>query len=232
MPQDRLVPVHAMRIYGDEPGARLEFDAYGAGVPALAWIVEDAVLQDALWQGGLARREVFAPASLRSSGRFRRRACCCGSTMAGKWPGSSLSAPMARSRSCARRRASRRPKATTARARWWRTSAAESRTATSPTNGSSAAPVLALLPLPGAHVSMVWSLPASEAATGVRGWKAKRCAAKLSTLRSGELGELALVTPPRSYPLRRLWRRSAWSRRASRSPATPGTSSIRSPGRD
>ena len=42
MPQDRLVPVHAMRIYGDEPGARLEFDAYAAGVPALAWIVEDA----------------------------------------------------------------------------------------------------------------------------------------------------------------------------------------------
>ena len=60
MPPDRLVPVHSMRIYGDEPGASLEFDAYAAGVPALAWIVEDALLQDALWQGLDA--EVFAPA--------------------------------------------------------------------------------------------------------------------------------------------------------------------------
>src|SRR5688572_2317836 len=61
MPQDRLVPVHAMRIYGDDPAARLEFDAYAAGVPALAWIVEDAVLQDALWHG--LEAELFAPAA-------------------------------------------------------------------------------------------------------------------------------------------------------------------------
>src|SRR5918999_780474 len=59
MPAERLVPVHAMRIYGDEASS-LEFDAYGAGVPELAWIVEDAVLQDALWQG--LEVDIFAPA--------------------------------------------------------------------------------------------------------------------------------------------------------------------------
>ena len=44
-----MAPVHGMRIYGDE-SSLLEFDAYSAGVPALAWIVEDARLQAALWR--------------------------------------------------------------------------------------------------------------------------------------------------------------------------------------
>ena len=49
MPAARLTPVHAMHIFGD--GARLEFNAYDAGVPELAWIVEDSALQEALWAG-------------------------------------------------------------------------------------------------------------------------------------------------------------------------------------
>ena len=65
---ERLAPVHEMRIYGDAPGGRLEMDAYRAGVAELAWIVEDRVLQGALWsalgtQDGL---EIFAPASCAS----------------------------------------------------------------------------------------------------------------------------------------------------------------------
>jgi len=47
---DRLSPVHAMRVYGDGD-SRIEFDAYRAGVAALAYIVEDSALQDALWEG-------------------------------------------------------------------------------------------------------------------------------------------------------------------------------------
>ena len=60
IPRERVVPVHAMRIYGDDPAASLEFDAYGAGVPELAWIVEDALLQDALWDG--LEAAIVAPA--------------------------------------------------------------------------------------------------------------------------------------------------------------------------
>ena len=63
MPQQRLVPVHAMRIYGDHASS-LEFDAYGAGVPEIAWIVEDALLQDALWRD--LEVEVLAPAQCAS----------------------------------------------------------------------------------------------------------------------------------------------------------------------
>ena len=49
MPQERLVPVRAMRIFGDY-ASKIEFDAYNAGVAEIAWIVEDSVLQDALWR--------------------------------------------------------------------------------------------------------------------------------------------------------------------------------------
>src|SRR3970040_928362 len=61
---ERLNPVRAMRVFGDDGASSLEFDAYRAGVPELAWIVEDEALQDALW-GGLGA-EVFAPAECRT----------------------------------------------------------------------------------------------------------------------------------------------------------------------
>ena len=47
MPAERLTPVHAMRVYGDDETSMLEFDAYEAGAPELAWIVEDAPLRNA-----------------------------------------------------------------------------------------------------------------------------------------------------------------------------------------
>src|SRR6476660_2440001 len=47
----RKTPVHAMRVYGDDGASLIEFDAYRAGCAELAWIVEDRVLQSALWRG-------------------------------------------------------------------------------------------------------------------------------------------------------------------------------------
>jgi len=60
---ERLTPVHGMRVFGDR-GAKIDFDAYRAGVPELAWTVEDGVLQDALWDAVDARENmvVLAPA--------------------------------------------------------------------------------------------------------------------------------------------------------------------------
>ena len=57
------MPVHAMRIFGDESSS-LEFDAYGAGVLELAWIVEDALLQNALWRD--LDVQVYCPAEIES----------------------------------------------------------------------------------------------------------------------------------------------------------------------
>src|SRR4051812_410245 len=48
IPPERLSPIQAMRVFGDAPGASIDFDAYRAGVSELAWIVEDRALQAAL----------------------------------------------------------------------------------------------------------------------------------------------------------------------------------------
>src|SRR4051812_28699453 len=64
IPHDRVAAVRAMHVFGDAPEASIKFDAYGAGVPELAWIVEDRVLQAALW-GALATQDkidFFSPA--------------------------------------------------------------------------------------------------------------------------------------------------------------------------
>ncbi|MGH8726174.1 MAG: FAD-dependent monooxygenase, partial [Burkholderiales bacterium] len=63
--------------------------------------------------------------------------------------------------------------------------------------------VLALLPLPGEHVSMVWSLPTAEAGRISRLESAALCSAVRVASRE-VLGELRLITAPRSYALRRL----------------------------
>src|SRR5688572_30380097 len=200
MPQDRLVPVHAMRIYGDEPGARLEFDAYAAGVPALAWIVEDAVLQDALWHD--LEAQLFAPAACRALDVSADRVLLRlddGREVAGK-----LIVGADGARSFVRAQAliaadevdygqsavvanfrCEKPHRNVAY-QWFQHGA-----------------VLALLPLPGAHVSMVWSLPAEEAGR-VAGLDGESLCREVAAAARGEVGDLTLVTPPRSYALRRL----------------------------
>ena len=203
MPQDRLVPVHAMRIYGDQPAARLEFDAYGAGVPALAWIVEDAVLQDALWQGVvLSEAEVFAPATCEALDVSPDRVLLRlddGREVAGKLiVGADGAQSFVRAQALiAADEGDYGQSAVVANFRcekphrnvayqWFQRGA-----------------VLALLPLPGAHVSMVWSLPAEEAGRVSRLDGESLCREVIAAAR-GEVGDLALVTPPRSYALRRL----------------------------
>ncbi len=50
MDEARIAPVEAMKVVGDDPtrAGRLDFDAFGARVGTLAWIVEDANLNQAL----------------------------------------------------------------------------------------------------------------------------------------------------------------------------------------
>jgi 2-polyprenylphenol 6-hydroxylase len=64
-------------------------------------------------------------------------------------------------------------------------------------------PVLALLPLPGNHVSMVWSLPSTEA-TRIADLDTQALCSEVEAATHGALGAFGLVTPPRSYPLRRV----------------------------
>ncbi|HYY62206.1 MAG TPA: FAD-dependent monooxygenase, partial [Burkholderiales bacterium] len=64
-------------------------------------------------------------------------------------------------------------------------------------------PVLALLPLPGAQVSMVWSLPATEAER-LAALPPEALAAEVAQASHATLGALTLASPVRSFPLRRL----------------------------
>ena len=200
IPPDRVVPVHAMRIYGDAPGAKLEFDAYAAGVPELAWIVEDALLQDALWAG--LEAEVFAPAQCASLGMET------GHAVLALADGERISAKLVvgadGAQSFIRAQAGigvregdygqsalvanfrcQRPHGNVAY-QWFQRGA-----------------VLALLPLPGAHVSMVWSLPSEESARLSR-LESEALCREVAHAAQDALGTLQLVTSPRSYPLRRL----------------------------
>jgi ubiquinone biosynthesis UbiH/UbiF/VisC/COQ6 family hydroxylase len=183
----RAVPVHAMRIYGDDASS-LEFDAYGAGVPELAWIVEDRVLEQALWrdlevevlEGRCQALQIESQAILRlEDGREIRANLVVGADGAESFVRKqagirAASSDYGQSAVVANFRCSK-PHRNVA-FQWFQRGA-----------------VLALLPLPGDHVSMVWSR-----ATATGDLREVQDAAR------EHLGELALVTPPRSYPLRRL----------------------------
>lgn len=62
--QSRIGPVYGMSIRGDS-GAELEFDAYRTGVPQLAWIMESGRIQHGLWAAlqDQANLTLFAGAS-------------------------------------------------------------------------------------------------------------------------------------------------------------------------
>jgi len=63
LPRARIARVEAMRIFGDDPGARLDFNAYDAGLRELALIVENRRLLHALREA--AREQdlrVYCPA--------------------------------------------------------------------------------------------------------------------------------------------------------------------------
>jgi ubiquinone biosynthesis UbiH/UbiF/VisC/COQ6 family hydroxylase len=61
--------------------------------------------------------------------------------------------------------------------------------------------VLALLPLPGDRVSMVWSI-ARERGQALLALAAQELAAEVEAASRGALGALRLVTPPAAFPLK------------------------------
>jgi 2-polyprenylphenol 6-hydroxylase len=203
VPSERVTPVHVMRVFGDR-GAELCFDAYRAGVPELAWTVEDGLLQDAMW-GALRGREgvaIFAPAQCESlrfdsqkallklrDGRELASDLVIGADGAGSFVRQQAGIPVRSSdygqAAVIANLECEKPHANTAY-QWFQ-----------------GGPVLALLPLPGRRVSLIWSLPAGEAEKLMRLEPGALCRA-VESATAKVLGAMTLVTPARSYPLRRL----------------------------
>ena len=198
IPPERRVPVHAMRIFGDG-ASTLEFDAYSAGVAQIAWIVEDALLQAALWrdlevdvvEGACEALSIDTDSARLSLGEGRQ---ILGKLIVGADGANSFVRRQAR---------------IAARDTDYGQSALVANFRCARSHGNTAwqwfqrGAVLALLPLPGDHVSMVWSLPSVESRR-IGALEHSRLCREVEAATSGALGELAVVTSPRSYPLRRL----------------------------
>ena len=211
LPAERVTPVHAMSIYGDDGRAHLAFDALDAGVPELAWIVEDYALQKALWSD-LSGIAIYSGAACE---RLVVDSSCCTLSLAdGRALQASLVVGADGAQSFVRREAGigaveseygqagvvanfhcGKPHGHTAR-QWFQAGGA----------------VLALLPLPGDQVSMVWSLPVGEA-DRLSALDPGSLAAEVTRASHGTLGELRAASVPRSYPLRRLAARSLVAQR-------------------
>jgi ubiquinone biosynthesis UbiH/UbiF/VisC/COQ6 family hydroxylase len=199
----RIAPVEAMRVFGDT-GAELEFSAYQMGVAELACILENRALQHALWQR-LAQQDnltLLHPASCAAlrfaddaaeltlqDGRTLTAKLVVGADGRDSWVRDQAGIPAApvdfqqlgvvANFSCAL------PHRGIAY-QWFQPDG-----------------ILALLPLPGDQVSMVWSVGARRAVPLLELSHDELCA-QVAAASQHTLGELKVITAPAAFPLRML----------------------------
>jgi ubiquinone biosynthesis UbiH/UbiF/VisC/COQ6 family hydroxylase len=200
----RVQAVSRMEIFGDAPGASLEFSAYDAGVAALASIVESGRLAHALWTtvAGLPGVRRFAPA------RCARLEVDAHAATLRLEDGAALAAALVVGADGAQSWV-RRAAGLTARASSYRQLGVVANCATAkPHDGTAfqwfrADGVLAYLPLPGNRISIVWST--SEArGRELLGLAPEAFVGRVAQAGQAMLGELTLVTPPQAFPLQSL----------------------------
>ena len=200
--EERIAPVRAMRVFGDGDGAALGFDAYRAGVGALAWIVEDRALQSALWHaleidGGV---EVLAPAQCESL------ELSAGGARLGLRDGRVLNARLVVGADGAHSFIREHAGIATSSDAYTHSAVVANFACEREHRGVAlqwfqGGPVLALLPLPGNRVSMVWSTAQAERLLGL---DAQALCLEVGRASGHALGELRLLCAPRAFPLQRL----------------------------
>ena len=199
----RVQAVHAMRVFGDE-GAELDFSAYEIGAPELNFIVENRLLQQALWQelaqqnnltlfhparcASLAWHEGYAQLSLQD-GREIRAKLIVGADGRDSWvrqqAGITAAPSLYPQHGVVANFIAEKPHRGTA-FQWFQTDG-----------------ILALLPLPQQMVSMVWSVSPEKSAALLALPHDELCA-QVAAASLNTLGKLELVTAPAAFPLRLL----------------------------
>ncbi|HET7832947.1 MAG TPA: UbiH/UbiF family hydroxylase [Gallionella sp.] len=197
----RIAPVEAMRVFGDA-GAELQFSAYETGVVELACILESRTMQHALWevlqqQDNLTLINPARCAALKfgaeaaelvlEDGRTLYAKLVVGADGRDSWVRNQagISAPphdyqqhgVVANFTC------ERPHRNIAY-QWFQPDG-----------------ILALLPLPGNRVSMVWSVSPAQSAQLVA-LPPKELGALVASAARHTLGELKVITPAAAFPLR------------------------------
>lgn len=213
LPQDRIAPIEEMRVFGDAgsspssakndaPGAKLEFSAYQAGVTELACTLEGRALQHALWEVLQEQDDI----DLIFPARCRKLAVTKDAAELTLEDGRILNARLV--------------VGADGRNSWVRNQAGLS---ASPVdynqmgvvaNFSCELPhrgiahqwffkdgILALLPLPGNRVSMVWSA-SPEKSDSLLALVPEELSCEVGSAAHHTLGKLELITPAAAFPLR------------------------------
>jgi len=200
----RIQPVERMEIFGDRPGARLEFSAYETGVARLATIAESGRLAHALWHAASAldNVRVFGGAICEKLAIDEHRATL--TLLNGEELGAQLVVGADGAQSWVRRKAG-----FTARASGYNQLGVVANFATARSHAATAFQwfradgVLAYLPLPEDRMSMVWSTREDHGRELIA-LPPDALARRVAEAGEGALGELALITLPQAFPLQRL----------------------------
>ena len=197
----RMAPVYDMEIHGDA-GGRLDFSAYDSGLRELAWILESSLMQQELWETVKRQHNVTlicpaSPAALSIDDAAARLTLTDGRRIEARLvvAADGRDSWVRQAAGIGARNTPYDEKGVVAN---FRCEKAHRNTAFQWFRPDG---VLAYLPLPEQHMSMVWSAPDAIADELVALSPEALCA-KVAAAGEHRLGTLELVTPAAAFPLR------------------------------
>jgi 2-polyprenylphenol 6-hydroxylase len=199
--QDRLTRVETMRVYGDDATACLEFSAYDAGLRELAFIVENRRLQHALWEAVRGQDvHIFCPV------RWTALESHAGHTLLRLDDGTELETRLVIGADGAESRVRAEAGIAVSPADYGQLGVVANFSCEKPHDGTAFQwfmrdGVLALLPLSGNRVSMVWSVD-QERGRNLLAAPAEELASEVELASRGALGTLQRMAPAAAFPLK------------------------------